>query len=312
MIKKTFNLFDYFFILRPLILIPCWDFLLIGCYLARQKTGWTPEIIMGLIIYTMVMGGVYILNQIMDIATDKINQKLFLLSGEYISVRSAYIQMSVLWVIALVLSFQFSTTFVIFIVLSLLIGILYSLPPVKLKGKPILDTLSNGIGYGMINFAIGWLIFKSFDWAMFLIFLPYCLSICAVFINTTIVDIEGDIKTGEITSAVLLREKLSYTVSTVLMAGAVVASIIRRDLICLIPAAVSFPLFVFTTVYFYTRKTVNQRFTIVSFRLPGLLFTIATIFLYPIYAAVLLVIIVGMRIYYRKRFGIAYPTLSGG
>ncbi|GAI30645.1 unnamed protein product, partial [marine sediment metagenome] len=130
-----------------LILIPCWNFLLIGSYLARGKGGFTVEIILGLIIYTFIMGGVYILNQIMDIETDRINKKLFLLSEGYIPVRYAYIEMVVLWILAILLSLKLSVIFLIFIGISLIIGVFYSLPPIKLKGKPILDTVSNGIGY---------------------------------------------------------------------------------------------------------------------------------------------------------------------
>jgi len=307
-----FNPFDYLFILRPLILIPVWDFFLIGSYLARQKGGFTIEIIFGLMIYTFIMGGVYILNQITDIETDKINKKLFLLSGGYIKTKYAYIEMSILWILAIVFSLQFSKTFIIFIFVSLLMGILYSLPPIKLKGKPILDTLSNGIGYGMINFGVGWLVFRNFEWFMFLKFLPYFLSICAVFINTTIVDIEGDKKVGEKTTGVFLKEGVSYIASTILMAGAVIISLILKDIICLIPAGISLPVFIYVASYFFLKNKINRKFTIASFRLPGLVFTIITAYLYPWYLLLVIVILVGMRVYYKYRFGMTYPTLSGG
>ena len=305
-------LFDYFFILRPLILIPSWNFLLIGSYLANHQGRFTIDIILGLIAYTAVMGGVYILNQLTDIETDRLNKKLFLIAGGFVSVRAAYTEMVILWVAAILLSLRFGWLFLLFIVVSIALGIMYSLPPVKLKGKPVLDTLANGIGYGMINFAVGWLLVSSFDPSMFIRFVPYFLSISAVFINTTIVDIEGDRQAGENTTGVFLGPRLSGAVSTLIMAAAIVFAYLQRDYICLIPAALSWPLFIYSAGYSLVRGSVSRRAAIASFRLPGLVFTVITAVLYPIYFVVLVVLLLSMRFYYRKRFGMTYPTLARG
>jgi 4-hydroxybenzoate polyprenyltransferase len=304
--------FDYFFILRPLILIPAWNFLLIGSFLASRQGGFTMDLVWGLVIYTFVLGGVYILNQIMDIETDRLNKKLFILSGGFITVKVAYIEMAVIWSLAILFSIKFGTVFLIIIVISMLMGVMYSLPPIKLKGKPILDTLANGIGYGMINFAVGWLLIREFDPSMFGRFLPYFLSICAVFINTTIVDIEGDRKAEEITTGVFLGANYAHLVSTFVMAGAIISAYIQRDYICLIPAAVSFPLFVYSAVYCSKNNRVNRKATIASFRLPGLFFTLITCLLFPFYSFVVLAVLVAMRVYYKQRFGMTYPTLAQG
>jgi 4-hydroxybenzoate polyprenyltransferase len=309
---KKFNLFDFFFILRPLILIPVWDFFLIGCFWARGIRGFTGTMILGLAIYTMVMGGVYILNQIMDEETDRINRKLFLISGGHVSVRTATLYMSSLWLVSVILSYRFGLAFMIFIALSLILGVCYSLPPVRLKGKPVADTLANSIGYGMINFGLGWLVFKGFSWGIALLFLPYFLSIAAVFINTALVDMEGDRQAGDRTTAVFLGKALSHVISTLFMAAAVIASALRKDLICLIPAAVSLPLFIFASLYYFVRNRIHRKLTILSFRLPGLLFTLVTGYLYPLYLLFLTLLLIAMRVYYKKRFGMNYPTLAGG
>lgn len=306
------NLFDYFFILRPLILIPSWNFLLIGSYLADQQGRFTVNIILGLIVYTAVMGGAYILNQLTDIETDRLNEKLFLLTGGFVSVRAAYTEMAILWIAALLLSLRFGWLFLLFILVSIVMGIMYSVPPVKLKGKPVLDTLANGIGYGMINFAVGWLVVSSFEPSMFLRFAPYVLSISAVFINTTIVDIEGDRRAGENTTGVFLGPKLSGVVSTLIMTAAIVVAYLQRDYICLVPAAVSWPLFTYSAGYSLFKGGISRKATIASFRLPGLLFTVITAVLYPIYFIILLALLFFMRLYYKKRFGMTYPTLTRG
>ena len=285
---------------------------MVGAYLAHQKTGFTNDIVIGLVIYTFIMGGIYVLNQIMDIETDRINKKLFILADGYLPVKHAYFELAVLWLLAFIISLRFGLIFLFFIIISLLLGVLYSLPPIKIKGKPILDTLSNGFGYGMINFGVGWLIFRNFEWSMFLKFLPYFLSISAVFINTTIVDIKGDKEAKEITTAVFLGKNLSYVISSILMLAAIIISFILKDLICLIPALVSLPLFIYVAFYALLKNKIQRNLTIASFRLPGLIFTIITGFLYPPYLLVLAVLLIGMRIYYRKRFGISYPTLAAG
>lgn len=304
--------FDFLFILRPLILIPVWNFLLIGSYLAAGQAGLTPDIIIGLILYTGVMGGVYILNQVMDVETDRANKKLYLLAEGLVTRRAAYIELALLWAGAIVLSLRFGRLFVALVLLSMVLGIMYSVPPVKLKGKPVLDTLANGLGYGTINFAVGWLLVRGLEPAALIRFLPYVLSISAVFINTTLVDLEGDRKAGDLTTGVLLGPRAAHAVSTLVMAVAIVLAYIGRDYVCLVPAAMSFPLFVYGAVYALVRCRVHRRVTIASFRLPGVLFTLITAFLYPWYLIILLVVLAGMRIYYKQRFGLTYPTLAGG
>uniref|UniRef100_A0A7V0Z759 Prenyltransferase n=1 Tax=candidate division WOR-3 bacterium TaxID=2052148 RepID=A0A7V0Z759_UNCW3 len=310
--KLNKNIFDYFFILRPLILIPVFDFFLIGNYIASGKGVFTHKTLLGIFIYGLLMSGVYILNQITDIETDRLNKKLFILSGNFIPVKNAYTEMFLLWGIALFFSWSFGLPFFIIMLCSLLLGLFYSLPPIKLKGKPFFDTLSNGFGYGMLNFIAGWLMQKDFESRVFIIFLPYFLSICAVFVNTTIVDIEGDKGSGEITTSVFLGEKFSYMVSSALILSGVLFSIINRDIICLIPSALASPLFLYLTFYYLKYKKVNRKITILSFRMPGLIFTIITCILYPGFIPFLIFLILGMKIYYKKRFNMDYPTLSQG
>ncbi len=310
--NKLWYLFDYLFILRPFILIPVWNFFLIGNHLASPEHRLALKSFLGLAVYTMLMGGIYILNQITDIDTDRLNRKLFILSENHLPIRNAYIEMFFLWFSALLLAWFFGYLFFIIAIISLIIGVLYSLPPVKLKGKPFLDTLSNGFGYGVINFAAGWVMQRPLEAAAFMKFLPYFLSISAVFINTTIVDMAGDKKAGEITTAVFLSEARSYVVSFILMISAILLSLHQKDLICLIPAALSTPLFLYAAIHNILKGKISRSITIASFRLPGLIITIITCILYPVIIPFIVLVILGMKIYYKKRFGINYPTLSRG
>lgn len=306
------RLLDHIFILRPLILIPVWDFFLIGYCLADPRRPLTSDLGLGLLAYTLIMGGVYILNQLADIDTDRANQKLFILSAGKMKPRAAIIEMFLVWTTGLVIAFHQGRQFAWLAVLSLVIGIAYSLKPVKLKGKPFLDMLSNALGYGMINFAVGWLVATPLAGSMWERFLPYCLSIAAVFVNTTVVDIAGDAAAGERTTAVLLGARTSQLFAAILMTCACVAALVRRDWICFIPAAVSLPLFLACAVMGFRAVGAPRRLVIASFRLPGLLFTVMTAYLFPAYLILLALVYVGLRLYYGARFHLNYPTLSGG
>ncbi len=303
---------DYFFVLRPLILIPSWNFLLIGAYLARQERGLNFDLVLALMIYTCVMGGVYIVNQIIDRDTDRINRKLFIISEGHISLKAAYAELAILWTSALILSLKFGLVFLSLIVLSMLLGIMYSVTPFKFKSRPVLDMFANAFGYGLVNCLVGWLIFKPLDCSALVRFLPYVLSIAAVFINTTVVDIEGDKKTGSRTTAIFLGKRNSYILASLLMTGATLIAWFNKDLICLMPAIVSLPLFFYIMFANLVSDNASRRLTIASFRLPGLIFTLITGYIYPVYFIFVVLLFAGMRLYYRYRFNMEYPTLGGG
>ena len=44
-------------------------------------------------------------------------------------------------------------------IIGILVGIAYSVPPLRLKRIPFVDTFINGIAYGVLPFIAGWVIF---------------------------------------------------------------------------------------------------------------------------------------------------------
>jgi 4-hydroxybenzoate polyprenyltransferase len=201
---------DYFMLLRPTLFLPLWIFFLLGAHYGEGEISLGAVSVF--ILYTMLMGGVYIFNQIVDRESDRKNKKLFLISDGLIPLKNAYIEMSVLFIIAVFGSFLLGLNIFSAFMISLFFGITYSLPPVETKGKPFLDIIWNATGYGVLAFIVGWLSVAEASIAMFLIAIPYFFAVAAVFVNTTIPDIEGDRGEGKVTTGVFLgKKKHSFT-----------------------------------------------------------------------------------------------------
>jgi len=302
---------DYLFLIRPTLLVPVWTLLLIGYYRGQMFHGVSParfivspRFVYVFLVYSALMGGVYILNQIVDRETDRRNQKLFLLSAGVIPIWVAVLEMFVLFCGPLLLSLLLGRFCFLLMVISLVMGVLYSAPPFRAKGRPIVDLLFNALGYGMINFLMGWIAAGPPSRAAFIHAVPYCLAVGGVFANTTIPDIKGDRADGAVTTGVFLGEVRTAILGLALIVSAALFSIILTDFVCLVAALVAVPFFVLALL------KRSRRWYLLSFRLGAPTLVFAAIVLYPYYIILLLLTLVSMRIYYRRRFDLAYPSIA--
>ena len=323
---------DYIFLLRPTLLIPVWTFLLLGYYwgsgsvadsaIGDAECGVRPELDSGsefarigriphstflwaFLLYSLLMGGIYVFNQIMDRKTDRINQKLFLLSEGVVPVKFAYLEMGFLFFSSLLCSFFiFHFSFLtFFIFLSLLMGILYSIPPIKLKGRPFLDLLWNSVGFGFVNFSVGWFTVAPFTLSTVTHSIPYLFSVGGVFLNTTIPDLPGDKEAGDRTTGVLLGRRKTGILSTLFLLFALLSSFFVKDLVVFIVSLFSLPFFLLAVL------KDQIRFYLLSIRIGAPLLVVLTIYLYPFYLLLLGVTFLSLRVYYKKRFNFTYPSI---
>ncbi|MCD6378936.1 UbiA family prenyltransferase, partial [bacterium] len=143
---------DYFFLTRPLILIPVWTFFLLGAhhsFAPLEKSINSFKLLYGILSFTTLIGAIYIINQITDKETDLANNKLFLIPRKIISVKAAWIEAAILLFLSFFAAIFFlSKGFIIILLLSLLLGLAYSIEPFRFKKRPILDVASNAIGNG--------------------------------------------------------------------------------------------------------------------------------------------------------------------
>ena len=303
--KHKSTIWDFIFLPRPILLIPVWTFLLLGYYRAGgERFSIGNDFLIVFLTYTLLVASVYVLNQIMDIKSDVINKKHLLLAEGFISVKNAYIEFAVLIAVALVLTARLPKHYIIFFLISFLFGIIYSVPPFKFKDRPISDFVINALGYGFLNFSIGWLTQRPLSIQTILYSLPYIFAVGAIFINTTILDIEGDKRSNAITTSIFLGMDNALRLSTTLIVLCIAVSILVKDRVCLIASLVALPLFMLALL----KKDV--KYVLLSIRIGGPLLVLIVGLIFPYFLPLILLIFLFLRIYYKANFSIAYPGLS--
>jgi len=294
---------DCVFLIRPVLMPPVWTILLLGHRRSSQLSGdgYLPGL--AILLVTFLVGAVYVLNQIFDIESDRQNQKLFFLAKGYISKRSAISEMILLNLISVIPAFLISWELGLLFSLGMIFGIIYSTPPFSFKNRPIGGFLVNALAHGSLAFLIGWSMNRSLSMESLLFSLPYMFAVGAIYLNTTIPDIEGDRRTGKITLAVRWGKEKVIIFSAILMAVAIVLSFLVGDIPFLIASSLSFPFFIFCAI------TKRDRIIIAATKVSILFLSIAACVFYPWYFAILILGFVGTRLYYKARFGLDYPTL---
>lgn len=303
---------DYIFLLRPMILIPVWTFFLLGARHGANASGAAIDaahIAAGLVSFTALLGAIYIMNQIADRAADLAGNKLFLIPRGIITVRAAWIEAAALVVVSFALALAaLSGLFAVILALSLVLGAAYSLEPVRLKRRPVVDVLANAAGNGVLNTLAGW-VAAGAPIAGWTSLIPYPFAVASVHLATTLADAEADSKMGFKTSGVALGVSRGLFCSTALMGGAAVASYVTGNNPALIASVLSLPFFLIP-VRSITGPARNPD-ALIPVKTATIIFSIAAGFLFPLYIPALAAVILLTRLYYARRFGIEYPSFRG-
>lgn len=300
---------DYLFLVRPMILIPVWTFFILGAYHGTRVSQDidAADLVLGVLSFTALLGAIYIVNQIADRDNDRVNRKLFLIPDEIISVRAAWIEAAVLVTLSFLLGLFLNPSFMIVLAASLALGAIYSLEPVRLKRRAVLDVLANATGNGALNILAGWVALGA-PLSGWYVLIPYPFAVASVHLATTIADIEGDARTGLHTSGVVLGHRAGMRLSTVLMIVAVLTAVAVGNKPALYASLLSLPFFL---VPWRSRgKMPPPTVFLFPVKAATLIYAIVAGFLFPLYIPFLAVVIILTRRYYRSRFEITYPTLS--
>jgi 4-hydroxybenzoate polyprenyltransferase len=301
---------DYVFLLRPMILVPVWTFYLLGAWHGRTTSGTQTDplhLISGMVAFTLMLGAAYIVNQITDREADRANDKLFLLSHGIISIKGAWIEAAILASSSIAIGFfLLPGRFLIILSISMLLGILYSIEPFRLKRRPVLDIASNAIGSGIVNTLAGWSAGNaSLDgW---IVLLPYTLAVASVHMVTALADMDGDRDSGLMTSGVVLGRRKGMILAILLMAGASAASVLVGNRPALYATLLSLPLMAFTLRTGKDKPDHNR--SLLSARAATIAFSLTAALFFPFYLPFLVTIVLLTRLYYHRRFGMKYPSL---
>jgi len=284
-------------------MVPVWTILLLGHHQGSRYGSSNRSLFWLFIFSTLFIGGVYLLNQIYDLETDRKNKKLLFLAEGLISQKAAWIYTAPLYLLSVIPSYFLSATIGIIFTLGLILSFLYSAPPFFLKNKTYGGLLANFISHGSLVFLAGFFARTNFSVQAILLSLPYALAVGAVYINTTLPDTGGDKAVGKITFGVRYGILKSTLISTSLVILSIVLALIFLDLPFLFSAVLSLPFYLFALVTKEAGKSV------LATRSSILFLSLAAGYFYPWYFVILILGFLGTRLYYKKRFNLEYPGL---
>jgi 4-hydroxybenzoate polyprenyltransferase len=324
--KYLTKILDCFFLLRIPLLAPVWTILILGWVTGNREcrpggsfadaagAGGSGGVLwLALVGFSLLVASIYVVNQIVDIESDRINHKLFLLPQGIISIPLATALAIICCAAGLGISFAFPVSIRIVFGLSLVLGVLYNLPPVTLKNHALGGVIANSLGHGMLTYLVGW---YAAHWCFgagpvdhvrgILSALSPGFANAAVFLATTIPDAAGDHATGKRTFCVAYGEKTT-AISAALLCLLALGSALLMEFnrwIMIVPSALS--LVLFGMFAFHT----NRELAFKSFKWPVFLLTASVAVMVPVYGVLILITFFGSRLYYRRRFGIEYPTFK--
>jgi len=312
-----------FFLVRPTLLVPVWTLLFLGWITAQERAPFLSFDVFSpfgkmFFVFTAVVGCIYIVNQIADRESDKINNKLFILSHNYLPVRLAWILATMLLAFSLLGAWFWLDLLSFLIVLcAALTGFFYNCPPLKLKDRPWGGFLANCFGHGILTYYAGWYAAQihsangvnlSQEFTVPAIGFFYALSAGfangAVYLTTTLSDMKGDKKVDKRTFAVAYGAKNTTFFATL----CVVISFFTAFFIpnaawtMAIPAGICIPLF------YQLHKSQKIDLAFRTFRYPVFILSAVTAIFVPAYGIFAIAIVILSRIYYKNRFNLEYPS----
>jgi len=280
---------DAFFAVRPLVLIPAWSLFLLGSSVAAGSdvAWWRLLHLTGLLMAT------HLVNQIVDVETDRMNEKGFFLQRGIFQ-RRHYAVGAVLLVVLGLGHAALQRDAVGLLALGTAMGFAYSLPPLSLSRRPGWDLLANAVGYGGVTFLLG--SGSGIQWPLDALRLSAAvLAVGAVFLHTTLLDREGDALDGKITTGVRLGERrtrlLATTLATLSLAAASISHAPYLLGACAVLAALAW-------------RANSRRLCVWG----TAAFAVVAALAFWWYAVFLVVLVLATQRYYRWRFDIAYPS----
>ena len=307
---------DYIFVLRPTLCYPVWTVALAGFWSQERvatgepwfssnwpQSGFGLTDLLALALFTLVMGASFLVNQITDIESDRLNNKLYLIASGSVTVRQAWMETLLLLGVGLGGLFMVNSSLALVALLSFLVtGWAYSCAPLNGKNRPWAGFAANLTGAALI-FVFGWLMAGASSASMALRGLPFILGIGAVYLLTTIPDRPGDAAANKITLAVHWGEERVYPAALIAGSLAVMAAWLAREGVAAAATVRMWPFFWRTA----RRRSVDSALRTNKFAV--LILSMLICWRVPCYLVVLAAVYYFSKWYYKLRFKVHYPSL---
>lgn len=306
---------DALFVTRPMLWVPVLGFSLFGYLRGTASLGvsavparWpgVPGPVLGtLVLFACAVGCVYVLNQIADRRVDERNDGFAMLAHGNVPLVCAVVSAVVFGAAPVVYGLVVGNRWLAALsAAAVLVGALYSFPPTHFSGRPVLDFVTNAVGYGVIAFAMGWVCAgASVGVPMVAASLPYVLLMCAGSISSTLPDIAGDAASGKHTTAVVFGARTAHGLALALLCGSLLCSVFLRDLVCAVAGAAALPFYVA-----YAVRPV-QSLMEATYKVGGGIAMVVVAVYVPVFAVVGVGVLLATLLYFRLRFGVSYPSL---
>lgn len=307
--KALYKLWDLIFLVRPPLLCASCVFFFSGVAASKSSSiiSSTKEVgraLSNLILFVLITSIAFVVNQILDVESDRLNKKVFIMPLNLIRRSEAVVFALVLILTVIALSYRRALPEVALVWSGVGLGVLYSLPPVRLKSIPIADVTSNSIGFGWIGFTLGWLSLAPLDRHALVLSSAYAIGMAGIFLNTLIEDEDGDRIVGDKTTCVALgRRKVAIGAFVSILVAAVIALLEGHGLLW-VGAFGSIPVFVGIL------SEPSKEASAIASRVTAWIFLLLVGLKVPIYLVMAFGVFVLSRIYYRSRFSLIYPTLG--
>jgi 4-hydroxybenzoate polyprenyltransferase len=292
-----------------MLFFPGWSTMLAG-YLIHTKERWIYFVYLGtdiwilLFSFAILMGGAFIFNQLCDVESDRQNRKLFLISDGLISRRVAIVEAITLSLVALTIGLVFDLFVgMVYGIFFLVTALLYNYRPAILKDRPWGSLLANAV-MGGLAFCAGWAAQYQFNTNLIFDLLPYLLFNTALYLHTTLPDIEGDRGMQKRTLAVIYGPDMIIRAAFMIYMTGFFVAWMANDYLALFFFICSAPFFVYTVI------SHNILAAVQTTKYGILFFAVAICLRWPPYFILMLSGFVLTKLYYKMRFNFNYPQLS--
>jgi len=294
---------DFIFAARPMLHLPIWTIYLLSLWLLG-RIDLTPRDFLIVAALSLNAAAAYYINQIYDYQSDLINEKLGFLQKGLLDKNQLIAVAVILWSISVIISFWVNWGAGVINIMLIILGLLYSLPPARLKDRPIWGLAANSIGIGVLIPMAAAFITGKFSGHTILPCLYFFLTVASAHLMTVIPDRQGDIRTGKKTLAFYLSDGKIIVWASIFILSAILPALLMLNFfligVCLLT-------FVLLMTAASLKKTSALLF---ACKFPILLLSLLAGYYYPVYLIFLVVLLISTRLYYRRRFGIVYPRIN--